>query len=271
MQIVHYLPIQLPRRGYGGTERVAYWLGKAQAEMGHRVIFICKPGSEIPFGKTIDAPDSCQDLNALIPDRTDIVQLHRQPNFRLDWPFLVTEHGNGRGSKVFHPNTVFVSSNHAARHHWTEYVHNGIDLTEYKLETNKENSLLFLAKTSWIVKNLPGAIQIARQAGIPLEIAGGKAPFWSQGFVSHGIVCGAKKLELLQKAQALLFPVIWDEPFGIAVVEALACGTPVIATPRGALPEIIDSSCGVLADSLDALVARSQRSVRSNPKPVETE
>jgi glycosyltransferase involved in cell wall biosynthesis len=68
-------------------------------------------------------------------------------------------------------------------------------------------------------------------------------------------VDGERKLKLLQNASSLLFPVIWNEPFGLVAIEALACGTPVVATPRGALPEIVTASTGVLADSFEGLVA----------------
>jgi glycosyltransferase involved in cell wall biosynthesis len=279
MKIVHYTPAaRFPIVGYGGTSRAAQWLGKAQAEMGHRVTYICKRGSSLPFAETVDAPenfDVLTDLTPFIPPKTDIVQLYdvfptsnlqtldeqnlsslsiNIPRFKLEYPFLVCVQGNGKASEAFHPCTVFVSSNHAARHNWTEYVYNGLDISEYPFKGEKERFLLFLAKACWSVKNLPGAISIANKAQIPLHVGGGKAPFWSRGVVSHGTVDGQEKLNLLQNAQALLFPIIWDEPFGIVLIEALACGTPIIATPRGSLPEIVDSSCGILANSFDELV-----------------
>jgi glycosyltransferase involved in cell wall biosynthesis len=278
MQIVHYFPTQFPVKGYGGTERIAYWLGKAQAEMGHKVIYICKKNGELPFAETINAPEIFDDLTPFIPANTDIVQLYnvfpitdaldklqidkkmiKMPIFKLDYPFLVGIHGNGKASEIFHPNSVFVSHNHAVRHNWTEYVYNGVDISEYPFTREKEKFLLFLAKASWSVKNLPGSICIANTAKIPLHIAGGKAPFWSRGVFSHGTVDGKEKLGLLQNAQALVFPIIWNEPFGMVLIEALACGTPVIATPRGSCPEILDSSCGILADSFNEIVEATNK------------
>jgi glycosyltransferase involved in cell wall biosynthesis len=267
MKIVHVIWTQFPIRDYGGTERVCYWLAKAQAEMGHEVFVMCKPGSKLSFAKTLELPDHLTELDPLLPAGTDIVQLYGTPKYKIRSPYLVNIGGNGEAGEEFSPNTVFVSRNHAERHGWTEFVYNGIDLSEYPIQTAKENYLLFLAKASWRVKNLKGAIEIARKAKVPLEIAGGSAPFWQNwrgGVHSNGMVGGAHKLQLLQKAKALLFPVLWDEPFGLAVIEALACGTPVIATPRGSLPEIVDSSCGKLDDSISGLV-RAVEEARYDP------
>lgn len=268
MNIVHVIWTRFPVEAYGGTERVCYWLAKAQAEMGHNVTVLCKPGSQLSFAKTLELPESLEHLDPLLPRGTDIVQLYGTPKYKMEHPFLVNIGGNGEPGESFSPNTVFVSQNHAQRHQWTEFVHNGIDLSEYPLKHQKQNYLLFLAKASWRVKNLKGAIQIARQAKIPLEVAGGRAPFWQHwlgGVHSHGMVGGAKKLDLLQNAKALLFPILWHEPFGLAVVEAMATGTPVVATPRGALPEIIDEKSGKLADSFEALV-EAVSNIRLDPE-----
>jgi glycosyltransferase involved in cell wall biosynthesis len=255
MKIAHYIPSdRFPPKGYGGTERVAYWLGQAQAELGHEVVYLCHQSAQIPFASVVEVPKQFHDLTPFVPNGTDIVQLYETPSFKLDYPVLVNIGGNGAPAEKYHRNSVFVSAKHAENHHWTEYVYNGINPSEYPLETSKDNYLLFLAKAAWIVKNLPGSIHIANRAGLTLQVAGGKAPFWCKNTISHGTVDGEKKMDLLKHAQALLFPIIWDEPFGIATIEALACGTPVIATPRGAMPEIIDESCGILADSLDELV-----------------
>ncbi len=255
MKIVHVLWARFPVAGYGGTERVAYALGKAQAEMGHEVTYLCLPGSELPFARTLPIPDPLDDLDPYLPPGTDFVQLYGTPNFKVSAPYLVNIGGNGQPGEKFPANTVFVSRNHAERHGWTEFVHNGIDLSEYPFERHKDSFALFLAKASWKVKNLRGAIRVAQNAGLPLHVAGGRAGCWHRGVVSHGTIDGEKKLRLLQKARALLFPVIWPEPFGLAVVEALACGTPAIVTPCGGLPEIVDETCGAVANSFEGLVS----------------
>lgn len=269
MKITHVIPTRFPVEGYGGTERVCYWLAKAQAEMGHEVSVLCKPGSRIPFASTYHLPEHLDHLDPLLPPGTDIVQLYGSPGYRVDAPYLVNIGGNGQPGEKFPANTVFVSRNHAERHGWSEFVHNGIDLDEYPLERTKENFAVFMAKASWRVKNLKGSIRIARAAGLPLHVGGGSAPFWQSwrgGVVSHGMVDGAEKLKMLQKASVMLFPVIWEEPFGVAVVEALACGTPVVATPRGALPEILNENCGAIANSFAGLVEGVGRARKIAPE-----
>ncbi len=252
--------------GYGGTERVCYWLAKAQAEMGHEVTVLCRPGSRLSFARIIEIPEKIEHAGSFLPPGIEVVQVYQNPNFQIDHPLLVNIGGNGQAGEKFHPNTVFVSRNHAERHGWTEFVYNGIDVSEYPLRRGKSDYLLFLAKASWRVKNLSGAIRIARAAGMTLAIGGGRAACWQRGVRSHGMVDGPQKLRLLQDARALLFPVIWNEPFGLVTVEALACGTPVIATPRGALPEILTSEVGVLADSFHSLVEGVERTKRISPE-----
>lgn len=269
MKIAHVISTRFPVEGYGGTERVCYWLAKAQAEMGHEVTVLCKPGSKLPFARTVDLPDEVSHLDPLLPKGTEIVQLYGSPGYRVDTPYLVNIGGNGQAGEKFPANTVFVSQNHAARHGWTEFVHNGIDLAEYPLERQKEKYAVFMAKASWRVKNLKGSLRIARAAGLPLYVGGGGAPFWESwrgGVKSFGMVDGPRKLAMLQKASVMLFPVIWEEPFGVAVVEALACGTPVVATPRGALPEILNPSCGVIANSFSGLVKGVEKARQISPE-----
>ena len=265
MKIAHLIWATFPVEGYGGTERVCEWLAKAQAERGHEVTILCRAGSKLPFAKTVEVPEQFPDLDQYLPPGTEIVQLYQNPNFTTRHPVLVNIGGNGQAGEKFHPNSVFVSRSHAERHGWTEFVHNGLDPDEYPLRKEKDDYLLFLAKASWRVKNLKGSIRIAKAAGMRLEVGGGKAACWHRNVRSHGTVGGARKLDLLQRATALLFPVIWEEPFGLVSIEAMACGTPVVATPRGALPEIVTPESGVLADSFQGLVDGVHRAKKLDP------
>ena len=111
------------------------------------------------------------------------------------------------------------------------------------------------------------AIAAARAVDVPLVLAGvvqpGQQPFFDREIAPHidgkrvrfvGEVGGAAKRSLFACARGLLMPIRWDEPFGMVVVEALACGTPVIAFPEGAVPElIIDGKTGYLVNDERAM------------------
>jgi glycosyltransferase involved in cell wall biosynthesis len=130
-------------------------------------------------------------------------------------------------------------------------VHNGIDLDAYPLREEKEDFLLFLGRTN-PDKGPLRAIKAARASGLPLVMAVKVAEkievdHWEQevqpvlpdGTVVLSEIPHDQKVELLGRARAVLFPIDWDEPFGLVMTEAMACGTPVIATPRGAVPEVV--------------------------------
>ncbi len=117
-------------------------------------------------------------------------------------------------------------------------------------------------------KGLERAIEIARRAGVRLRIAAKVDPSDQAYFDARirpllalpgvdfiGEVDEADKPALLGKATALLFPIDWPEPFGLTMIEAMSCGTPVIAWPHGAVPEIVeDGVTGLLVDSVEAAV-----------------
>jgi glycosyltransferase involved in cell wall biosynthesis len=122
---------------------------------------------------------------------------------------------------------------------------------------SKNRNLLFLAKASWSVKNVRGAIRVARAAGRRLEIVGGTTWFFNpwRGVHWNGYLGGINKAEIVASSEALLFPVLWDEPFGISVIEALVSGTPVLGSPFGSLPELIHPDVGFICKSEDEFVS----------------
>ncbi len=266
--IVHILPSSFPAIKYGGTERAVACLTKAQAENGWRATVLCtKKTNAYDFAQVVDNIDfSHASLNSWIhQNNVDLVHFHTipSPSFDLNqFPHVVTIHGNGKADEHFPKNSIFVSKNHAQRHNSESFVYNGIEVENYPIRTSTLESssrLSFLAKASWSIKNLRGAIKIARASKLPLDVMGGKRPFTAQGLLTwktkfHGMVDDSKKIELFHQSRALLFPVLWHEPFGIAVIEAMATGIPVIATPFGSLPELIDSSSGICTQSIEDMI-----------------
>ncbi|MBI3294812.1 MAG: glycosyltransferase [Deltaproteobacteria bacterium] len=253
----------LPTPHYGGTERVVWWLAKGLCELGVELTLFSRTGSQFPFGKHF-ATDFRR-LSALRSESVDLLHYFAPPNFVPQTPYLVTIGGNGVAGERYLPNSVFVSGDHARRHHAEAFVYNGIDPDDYRYSDFHDGSLLFLAKASWRVKNVKGAIRIARQSRRRLHILGGSRLWKSwRGVTWEGVVGGTKKRELLARSQALLFPVIWDEPFGLAVVEAMMSGVPVLSTRRGSLPELVSSDVGFLCDTYGEFIEAVERSADIN-------
>jgi glycosyltransferase involved in cell wall biosynthesis len=148
-------------------------------------------------------------------------------------------------------------------------IHNGIDPDRYIFRTDKTDALLFLGRLT-PGKGAHVAVDIARRAGRPLIIAGkleptpdaeqyfsrAIAPFVGKTVTFAGEVKFREKTDLLASAAALICPSQWEEPFGLAAIEALASGTPVLATSWGAYPEIITSGVhGFLGSDAAALAS----------------
>ena len=139
-------------------------------------------------------------------------------------------------------------------------IYNAVEVETYPFRAEKEAYALFLGRFSED-KGAHNAIRIAHQAGVPLLMAGKVDPgadahYFKERIEPHidgehivyeGEVGGQRKRELLAGARFLLFPIQWEEPFGLVMTEALACGTPVVADAMGAAPEIVkDGEVGVL-------------------------
>jgi glycosyltransferase involved in cell wall biosynthesis len=174
-----------------------------------------------------------------------------------------------------------VSISDAQRHpvpdaNWVATIYHGIELEEFTFNRQMGGYLAFLGRIS-PDKGLDTAIRVARRAGVPLLIAA-RMPqphmqdlnvqvdwvYWEEEIQPLlegrqvellGQLAGKDKDEFLRNAAALLFPVRWPEPFGLVMVEALACGTPVLALNGGSVPEVIeDGVTGFIRDTEDELV-----------------
>lgn len=146
-------------------------------------------------------------------------------------------------------------------------IYNGCDFSSFDPSFEPGNYLAFLGRMDHH-KNPLGAIQIARKAGLPIVVAGVAQSAKEEKYFEQeikplvdgknvryiGAVDHPQKNKLLRGASALLFPVQWDEPFGLVMVEAMACGTPVIGSSRGSVPEVVDAGVtGFYSDSIETM------------------
>lgn len=169
----------------------------------------------------------------------------------------------------YNATTSYVAISNASRRPELTYmatVYHGIDLSQFTFRPSAEDSLLFFARVA-PDKGIVEAIKIARRAKRRLLIAGlitdqtyydaAIAPLVDGETIQYlGNVGPRVRDQLLGSAAALLNPIKIDEPFGLSVAEALACGTPVIAFNRGSMPELIaDGTTGFLVDSVEEAVA----------------
>jgi glycosyltransferase involved in cell wall biosynthesis len=148
-------------------------------------------------------------------------------------------------------------------------IHHGIDLTQYRLQENKQQYVSFIGRIA-PVKGTHSAITVAQRAGIPLKIAGEVQPAFRDYFEQKikpqvdgkfieyiGPADLNAKNELLGNSMAMLFPIQWNEPFGLVMVEAMACGTPVLALRGGSVPEVVrDGVSGYICRSVKEMAKR---------------
>ncbi|MFB6981477.1 glycosyltransferase family 4 protein [Streptomyces scopuliridis] len=164
---------------------------------------------------------------------------------------------------------------------WCATVHNGINPDNFRFQTKKENWILFLGQCV-PHKGMHIAIDAAREAGVGIRIAAKcSEPAEIEYFDSEirprlcegddvewlNEVGGEQKKSLLSAARCLIFPIAWDEPFGMVMIEAMASGTPVVALNRGSVSEIVDNGVtGIVCDSPADLSAAIRRSAHLDPE-----
>jgi glycosyltransferase involved in cell wall biosynthesis len=198
---------------------------------------------------------------------------------RLDTPFVHTLHGQFTASTAAfyahhgHKATLVGISraqlaSAPAGLQAAGAIPNPIDLRAWPLREHKDDYLLWIGRMT-AEKGPHRAIAAARAAGVPLVLAGiiqpGQREFFDREVAPHvdgtrvrfvGEVGGSVKRSLFAGARALLMPIRWEEPFGMVMVEALACGTPVIAFPEGAARELVlDGKTGFLVEDEQTMAA----------------
>jgi len=150
-------------------------------------------------------------------------------------------------------------------------IQHGIDLSRYRFRGTKEKYLSFLGRLA-PMKGAHLAIAVAKRSGIPLRIAGEIQPIFRDYFETEikphidgrfieyvGEADLAAKNQLLGNSLALLFPIQWNEPFGLVMIESMACGTPVLALSGGSVKEVVrDGISGYVCHSVSEMVGRAQ-------------
>ena len=149
---------------------------------------------------------------------------------------------------------------------WAGRVYNGIPVERYPFRTDKEDFLLFVGRVNR-EKGPEVAVDVARRTGARLVMAAAIKEKFEQAYWDENVkpiltgkeeilgeITVDEKADLMARARAVLFPIQWEEPFGLVMAEANACGTPVLAFPRGAAPEVIaDGETGFLCADAAAM------------------
>ncbi len=307
-----------PPRHYGPWELFASLLADGLVELGHDVtLFATRDSlttatlsSTVACGWSEDQRidpkvAECTHIAAVFERAADFDVIHNGFDFLpltysglVSTPVVTTIHGFSSPQIVpvyerYDATTTYVAISDADRHprlHYAATIHHGIDVDAFALHPDPDDHLLFFGRIH-PDKGTAHAIEVARRAGRRLVIAGivQDERYFRDEIVPHldgdrvsyiGPVDAEDRSEVLGSAHALLHLIDFDEPFGFSVVEAMACGTPVIAYGRGSMGELIEhdrtgfvvhtvdeaTRAVDLADGLDRAAIRAAIAIRFDRK-----
>ncbi|RUS48712.1 glycosyltransferase [Cohnella sp. AR92] len=252
-----YFPLPPPK--YGGIERVVYTLTEELARLGHEIYLYAPRGSRanatvIPFEHDGYDMSRIPDLiRRTLPREVDVI--HDHTNLSVvgrEYPSTPTV--SSIHNPLYNPvqTPVYLSRRQMELYGKGEgeFVYNGIDPADYPIKAEKEDYLLYLGAIL-PYKGVHHALEAAERTGRRLLLAG---PLYDMNYYRNeilpvlqrnpnmeyvGEVGGTYRLELFRNAECLLFPTLCEEPFGLVMIEAMACGTPVLCFPNGAVPEVM--------------------------------
>jgi glycosyltransferase involved in cell wall biosynthesis len=286
-RVVSYLTEELVRQGHRVT-----LFASGDSRTSAELVAICRHAVRLER-----EPTAATALHALLIERAfahaerfDVIHCHTDSIHlplarRCPVPVVTTLHGrlDVMGLESLHgefPELPLVSISDAQRApmpwaSWAGTVHHGVPLELHRPNYDAGEYLVFLGRIS-PEKRLDRAIAIAQHARVPLKIAakidGTDRDYFAAriepllaapGIEYLGEIDEQAKTQLLGGALALLFPIDWPEPFGLAMIEAMACGTPVIAFDQGSVPEVIDpGTTGFIVASVEEAVSCIERARR---------
>ncbi len=270
MNVALFFWDRLPAPTYGGTQRMVVYLARGLAAAGHQVTLVAGEGSRMPEATVVPvdlaiARTTEFDIRRHLPGGLDVLLSFAPLRTPPDLPWVRCLPGNWKPGTTGPPNTLFLSEDHARRHGGRAFVYNGIDPADFHFRPTKDAYDLFLGRLHSI-KGYRWAIRGAKRTKRKLLLAGGWRPSLSRYVRYVGKVGGERKAALLAGAGCLWMPALWDEPFGITLIEAMVSGTPVLGTRRGSLPEVVSPDVGALGDTVDELVALRPRLAAVDPE-----